>query len=59
MHNTLFRRSADGRVDLAQQQLGHADRAINDLYYISDDSDLAARAEIVARMMGGVMGRVQ
>jgi integrase len=59
MHNTWFRRSADGRLHLAQQQLGHADQAINDLYYIADDSDLAARADIAEAMMGKVMGGVQ
>jgi integrase len=58
MHNTLFRRAADGRLDLAQKQLGHADQAINDLYYIEDDSDLAERAKISEKMMGEFMGRV-
>jgi len=59
MHNTWFRRESNQDTDLAQSQLGHADKTTNDRYYVEDESDLAARAKVVEALMGKVMGGIQ
>lgn len=48
MHNTWFRKDADDT--LAMQQLGHADRATNDLYVVVEREDFRRREAVVEQI---------
>ena len=48
MHNTWFRKQGDDT--LAMQQLGHADRATNDLYVVVERDDFRRREAVVRQI---------